>query len=64
MNNPFQMVNQLRSNPMGFLMQKGMNIPQEIASDPNKIIEHLMKTNQVSQEQYNNAVKMAQQFKK
>lgn len=64
MNNPLQMVNQIRQNPMAFLMQKGMNVPQNIANDPNAIIEHLMKTGQVSQERYNQAVQMAQQFKK
>ena len=61
MNNPLQMINQIKQNPIGFLMQRGMNVPQNIANDPNAIIEHLMKSGQISQEQYNNAVKMAEQ---
>lgn len=64
MNNPMQMLNQLKQNPMQFIMQKGFNLPNGIGNDPNKIIQHLMKTGQISQQQYDNAVKMAQQFKK
>ena len=64
MNNPLQMINQIRQNPIGFLMQRGINVPQNIANDPNAIIDHLMKSGQITQEQYNNAVKMAEQFKK
>ena len=64
MNNPFMMMNQLKQNPIQFMMQSGFNLPNEIGNDPNKIIEHLMKSGQISQEQYNNAVQMAQRFKK
>lgn len=63
-NNPLMMINQLKQNPIQFMMQRGMNIPQNIGNDPNKIIEHLMRSGQVSQEQYNNAVRMAQTFKR
>ena len=62
MNNPMQMLNMMRQNPIGFLMQRGMNIPQGM-NNPNEIIEHLMKTGQISQTQYDNAVRMANQFK-
>lgn len=62
-NNPLQMLNQIKQNPMSFLVQRGLNVPQEIANDPNKIIEHLMKSGQISQQQYDTAVQMAQQFK-
>ena len=62
MNNPFMMINQIKQNPIGFLMQRGMNVPQGV-TDPNKIIEHLMNTGQISQQQYDNAVRMANQFK-
>ena len=62
MNNPFEMMNKLKQNPMGFIMERGFNIPQNMANDPNKIIQHLMDTGQVSQDQYNQAVKMAKNF--
>ena len=60
--NPFQMVNQIKQNPMQFLASKGLNLPQNIANDPNAIIQHLMNNGQVSQDQYNQAVKMAEQM--
>ena len=49
----------LKQNPMQFLMQKRFNIPQDIASDPNAIIQHLMNSGQVSQAQYDRAMQMA-----
>jgi hypothetical protein len=64
MNNPMQMLQQLKSNPMQFLMQRKLNIPQNIANDPQAIVNHLLQTNQVSQEQLNRAYQMAGQFRK
>lgn len=63
-NNIFAMANQLKSNPIAFLNQRGINIPQNMSTDPNAIIEYLMQSGQVSQQAYDNAVKMAQQFKR
>lgn len=59
-----QMATQLRQNPMGFLQQRGYNIPQNL-NDPGSIIQHLLNTGQVSQDQLNNVVSspMAQQFR-
>lgn len=54
----------LKSNPIQFLMQRKFNVPQNIASDPNAIIQHLMNTGQVTQAQYNRAEQMARQFKR
>ena len=62
MNNIFNMVNQIKSNPMQFLMQNKLNIPQNIANDPNAIIQHLMNNGSISQEQYNQAINMAKQL--
>lgn len=61
-NNIFQLIGQMRSNPQQFFGNlQGVNM-----NDPNAIIQYLMSNGRVSQEQYNNAVKMAQQmgFKK
>lgn len=63
--NPFnimQMLNQVKSNPMSVLGQK-FNLPKNI-NNPQDIIQHLMNTGQVTQEQYNQAMNMAKQFKK
>lgn len=63
MNNNFNtMLNQLRSNPAQFLLQKNLNIPQNISNDPNQIIQHLLNTGQITQQQYNQAALMAKQM--
>lgn len=58
--NPLQMmnmVNQLKSNPMSILGQFG--VPQNISNDPQAIIQNLMNSGKISQQQYNNAMQMA-----
>ena len=52
-----------RQNPMQMLNQK-FNIPQNVnMNNPNDIIQHLLNTGQISQEQVNNAMKMRNQFR-
>lgn len=51
-----QMVQQLKQNPMAMLSRR-FNIPSNI-SNPQDIVQHLLNTNQVSQEQVNNAMRM------
>ena len=59
------MLQQFKSNPMQMLMQKRMNLPQNVPiNDPNAILNHLLQTGQISQQQINNAYQMAQQFKR
>lgn len=62
MNDMMQMLSQLKANPVGFLMQRKFNIPQNAASDPNTIINHLLQTGQIRQEQVNQAYQAAQRF--
>lgn len=62
--NMAQMLGQLKSNPLQFLMQRKFNIPQSIANDPNAIVQHLLSTNQVTQEQVNRAYQQMGQFKR
>lgn len=64
MNNPMAMLQQLKSNPLQFLMQRKFNIPQSIANDPNAIVNHLLQTGQVSQEAVNRAYQQMGQFKR
>lgn len=47
---------QFKKNPMSVLTQR-YNIPQNI-NDPNQILQYLLNTNQVSQEQVNRAMQM------
>ena len=69
MNNPLMggmpnaaMLSQLKSNPLGMLQKAGFNVPADISS-PQAIIQHLMNTGQVSQQQLSQAQQMAQMFK-
>ena len=52
----FQMLNQIKQNPMAVLSQR-FNIPQNM-NDPNQIIQHLLNTGQITQQQVNNAMQM------
>lgn len=54
LNDLMNMYQQMRTNPMQFLSRR-FNIPQNI-NNPNDIVEHLLNTGQVTQEQVNNAM--------
>ena len=51
-----EIVNQFRQNPMGMLSKK-FSIPENL-NDPNQIIQHLLNTRQVSQQQVNQAMQL------
>lgn len=55
--NLLQIVNGLKSNPMSILSQYGLNIPQNINS-PQDIVQHLLNTGQINQDQVNQAKQM------
>ena len=55
-NNFLTMLNQFKQNPVGMLSQK-FNIPQDM-NNPNDILQHLLNTHQVSQEQVNKVMQM------
>lgn len=62
MNNPMQimqMLNQLKANPSAMLNQ--FNLPQGM-NNPQSIVEHLMNSGQITQEQFNQARRFAQQM--
>lgn len=52
-----QMLPQLKSNPMAMLSQFG--ISQNISNDPQAVIQSLLNSGKISQEQYNSAMQMA-----
>ena len=57
-NNIFSMYQQFKQNPMQMLMQR-FNIPSSVnMNDPNSIIQHLLNTGQVSQQQVNQIMNM------
>lgn len=63
-NNPMQMLQALKSNPVQFLMQRRFNLPQNVGTDPNSILNYLIQSGQVSQQQINAAYQQARRFMK
>ena len=61
--NPMQMIQQLKANPIQFLQRAGFNVPSNLNS-PNDIIQHLMNSGQISQQNYERARQMVAQFKR
>lgn len=53
--NPFQLFQQFRQNPMQFMAQRRMNVPQGMMGDPNAMINHLVQSGQISQQQLEQA---------
>ena len=53
-----QMLQSLKSNPLGMIQQQGLNAPQNM-SDPDSITQYLMNSGQVSQQMYNEARNIA-----
>lgn len=63
-NQMLMMLQQLKANPLQFLLQRRMSIPQGVAmNDPQAILNHLVQTGQVTQDQINRAYQMAQQMR-
>ena len=64
MSNPFYqqqlpgMLQQLKQNPLQFLLQRRFNVPQNLAQDPDAILNHLLSSGQISQQQVNSAYQM------
>ena len=64
-NQMLMMLQQLKANPLQFLLQRRMNIPQNISvNDPNTILNYLLSTGQINQDQINRAYQMAQHMGK
>lgn len=51
---------QFKQNPMQFLMQRNVGIPQQFQNDPQGAIQYLLSNGQMSQNTYNRAYQMAQ----
>ena len=57
--NPMQILSQLRSNPVQMLSKAGYNIPENISGNPQAIVQHLLNTNQITQQRLNQSQMMA-----
>lgn len=56
-NNILGMLNSLMNNPLSLLSQRGFNLPQNL-NDPQAIVQHLLNTGQINQNQVNQAMEM------
>lgn len=56
-----QMLQQLKANPMQLLGRR-FNLPSGITPDPNAILQHLMRTGQVTQQQLNAIYQQAERL--
>lgn len=54
--------NSFMQNPMDYLLQRKINIPQQYKNDPHGAVEYLLNNGQMSQEQLNSLMKRAQQM--
>lgn len=59
--NPMQMLTQLKSNPMELMKRAGFNVPSNV-TNPQAIIQHLMNSGQLTQQQLTQAQQAAQSF--
>lgn len=50
-------------NPMQYMLQCKLQIPQEYMQSPDQAIQYLMNTGRLSQQQYNMVVQQANQLK-
>ena len=48
---------------MQILAQRGINIPQDIATNPQAIVQYMLNSGMVNQQQVNQAMQMAKNFK-
>lgn len=52
-NNILTQLQALRNNPVGFLLSRNLNVPENLSGNPQGIVQHLLNTGQMSQDVYN-----------
>lgn len=63
MNNNFMSkFNLFKQNPMQFLIQNRVNIPQQYVNDPHGAVQYMLNNGQMTQEQLNSLTQMAQKM--
>lgn len=61
-NNIMGEFNTFIQNPIQFLTQRKINIPQQFANDPHGAIQHLLNNGQMKQDDLNRIMNMAQKM--
>lgn len=57
------MYNEFSSNPIQFLVKNKFNLPQNISNDPQTIIQHLLSSGQLTQQQLTYAQNLMPQMR-
>lgn len=53
---------QFKQNPMQFLVNHRVNIPQQFANDPHGAVQHMLNNGQMTQQQLNSLTQIAQRM--
>ena len=61
-NNMMGQFNTFIQNPMQFLMQRKINIPEQYSNDPHGAVQYLVNNGQMNQESFNKMMSMAQKM--
>ena len=61
-NNMMGQFSTFMKNPMQFLMQQKINIPQQYANDPHGAVQYLLNNGQLSQDKLNQLMNVAQRM--
>lgn len=57
-------INQIRQDPIGAAKQSGYNIPENLAGDPQAMVNHLLQTGQITNQKMQWIMQMVQRFAK
>lgn len=58
-NQIFNQFNIFKQNPIQFLSQRGMNVPPQYQNNPKGLVQNMLNSGQMSQEQYNQLMQTA-----
>ena len=61
-NNIMGQFNTFIQNPLQFLMQRKINIPEQYSNDPHGAVQYLLNNGQMNQESLNKMMNMAQKM--
>lgn len=61
-NNIMGQFNTFIQNPLQFLMQRKINIPEQYSNDPHGAVQYLLNNGQMNQESFNKMMNMAQKM--
>lgn len=59
---PMQIARQLGQNTSGMMQQVGVNVPQNLNGNGQGAMDHLLKSGQISQQQYDQAFEFARKL--